>query len=81
MEEPLFLKQFETIEYRLEKLIQLCREKDQRNSELKARVEKLEEELRAKDRVEKQYHEEKALIRSRIDQLLARLEDITESQA
>ena len=40
----------------------------------------LEEELQGKVEVENNYQEEKALIRSKIDGLLAKLEDITEAQ-
>ena len=77
MEDETVLKQFEAIEQRLERLIQICREKDTHNRELISRVEQLEEELRRKAEAEKRIMEEKAQIRSRIDRLLKRLEDIT----
>ncbi len=80
MENETFLKQFETIEKRLEQLIQICGEKDTQNKELIFRVEQLEEELRGKAEAEKRIMEEKAQIRSRIDRLLKRLEDITGAQ-
>ncbi len=80
MENETFLKQFETIEKRLEQLIQICGEKDTQNKELIVRVEQLEEELRGKAEAEKRIMEEKAQIRSRIDRLLKRLEDITGAQ-
>ena len=80
MENETFLKQFETIEKRLEQLIQICGEKDTQNKELIVRVEQLEEELRGKAEAEKRILEEKAQIRSRIDRLLKRLEDITGAQ-
>jgi len=68
--------QFETIEKRLDELIQICKDKDKQNKELILRVEKLEEELRTKVEAEQRYAEEKALVRSRVDQLLMRLEEI-----
>ncbi len=80
MENETFLKQFETIEKRLEQLIQICGEKDTQNKELIVRVEQLEEELRGKAEAEKRIMEEMAQIRSRIDRLLKRLEDITGAQ-
>ncbi len=80
MEDEKILKQFEAIEARLEKLIQICREKDTQNRELISRVDQLEEELRRKEEAEKRIAEEKAQIRSRIDRLLKRLEDITGAQ-
>jgi len=68
--------QFETIEKRLDALIQICKDKDNQNKELILKVEKLEEELRTKLKAEQRYEEEKALVRSRVDQLLMRLEEI-----
>ncbi len=77
MEDEKILKQFEAIEARLENLIQICREKETQNKELISRVDYLEEELRAKVEAEQRIMEEKAQIRSRIDRLLKRLEEIT----
>jgi len=68
--------QFETIEKRLDALIQICKNKDNQNKELILRIEKLEEELRTKVEAEQRYVKEKALVRSRVDQLLMRLEEI-----
>ena len=80
MENDNILKQFEAIETRLENLIQLCREKETQNKELISRVDTLEEELRKKVEAEQRIVAEKAQIRSRIDRLLKRLEDITGAQ-
>ena len=80
MEDEHILKQFEAIEARLEALIQLCREKEDQNRELIARVEELEEELRTKVEAEQRITEEKTSIRTRVDNLLKRLEDITGAQ-
>ncbi len=80
MEDENILKQFEAIEIRLENLIHICREKETQNKELISRVNKLEEELRKKIEAEQRIEEEKAQIRSRIDHLLKRLEDITGAQ-
>ena len=76
MDNQSLINQFETIEKRLDALIQICNDKDNLNKELNLRIEKLEEELRTKVEAEQRYAEEKALIRSRIDQLLMRLDDI-----
>jgi hypothetical protein len=80
LEDANILKQFETIEARLEALIQLCREKEDQNKELISRVDELEEELRTKVEAEHRITEEKSLIRTRVDNLLKRLEDITGAQ-
>jgi len=70
------INQFETIEKRLDAFIQICINKDNQNKELILRIEKLEEELRTKVEAEQRYAKEKALVRSRVDQLLMRLEEI-----
>ena len=76
MDDQGLVYQFETIEKRLDALIQICKDKDNQNKELILKVEKLEEELRTKLKAEQRYEEEKALVRSRVDQLLMRLEEI-----
>ncbi len=76
MDDQGLIYQFETIEKRLDALIQICKNKDNQNKELILRIEKLEEELRTKVEAEQRYAKEKALVRSRVDQLLMRLEEI-----
>jgi uncharacterized membrane-anchored protein len=70
------INQFQTIETRLDALLQICKNKDDQNKELSFRIEQLEEELRTKVEAEQRYTEEKALIRSKVDQLLMRLDEI-----
>ena len=77
MDDQSLIVQFETIETRLDALIQICKDKDNQNKELIRRIEKLEEELRKKIEAEQRIEDEKAQIRSRVDHLLKRLEDIT----
>jgi peptidoglycan hydrolase CwlO-like protein len=72
------LKQFGEIEHKVERLIENCKAQAATNSELKNKLTSLEEEIQGKDEAEKNYAEEKALIRSKIDGLLARLDDISE---
>jgi predicted nuclease with TOPRIM domain len=76
--EALF-RQFSEIEAKVEKLIEICRSQQHANSELHQQVKQLEEELHLKNESVKRHSEEKALIRSRIDNLLAKLEDLTRS--
>jgi protein-arginine kinase activator protein McsA len=73
------INQFQTIESRLDALIQVCKEKDNLNKEMRLRIEKLEEELRTKIEAEQKYAEEKALIRSKVDQLLKRLDEVAKA--
>ncbi len=79
MEDSNLINQFQTIETRLDTLLQICQDKDSQNKELSRRIEQLEEELRIKVEAEQKYAEEKALIRSRIDQLLMRLDAIAQA--
>jgi hypothetical protein len=72
------LKQFEEIERKVENLIENCKAQAAANSELKNKLNSIEEEIQGKVEAENNYAEEKALIRSKIDGLLARLDDIAD---
>jgi len=72
------LKQFEEIEQKVDKLIGVCKSFEETKLELTNKIERLEKELQGKVEEESRYAEEKALIRSKVDSLLARLEDVTE---
>ncbi len=80
MDNENILRQFDEIEQKLGKLIDVYKSLEATNVELKTKIERLEEELQGKVEVESNYQEERALIRSKIDSLLVRLEDITETQ-
>ena len=79
MDDRSLINQFQTIESRLDALIQICKEKDNLNKELSLRIEKLEEELRTRIEAEHRYAEEKALIRGKVDQLLKRLDEVAKT--
>ncbi len=79
MDNDFVLKQFGEIEQKVERLIENCNPQAAANSELKNKVIRLEEESQGKVEAENNYAEEKALIRSKIDGLLARLDDISDS--
>ena len=78
MDNDFVLKQFGEIEHKVERLIENCKTQAAANSDLKNKLTSLEEEIQGKVEAEKNYAEEKALIRSKIDGLLARLDDISE---
>ena len=80
MDNEIILRQFEEIEQKVGKLIDVCKSLEATNLELRNKMKMLEEELQGKVEVENNYQEEKALIRSKIDGLLAKLEDITQTQ-
>ena len=79
MDNDYVLKQFGEIEQKVERLIENCNAQVAANSELKNKLIRLEEEIQGKVEAENNYAEEKALIRSKIDGLLARLDDISDS--
>ena len=79
MDNDFVLRQFGEIEQKVERLIENCNAQAAANSELKNKVIRLEEEIQGKVEAENNYAEEKALIRSKIDGLLARLDDISDS--
>jgi protein-arginine kinase activator protein McsA len=73
----ILLRQFQDIEQKVESVIEVCKSFKTRNLELLNKIERLEEELQNKNiEAENSYNEQKALIRSKIDSLLVRLEDI-----
>jgi uncharacterized coiled-coil DUF342 family protein len=72
------VRQFEDIEQKVERLIGVCRQLEATKSELSNKIEELEKELQGKIEEEKRYQAEKDLIRSKVDSLLAKLEDISE---
>jgi protein-arginine kinase activator protein McsA len=74
------LKQFDEIEQKVGKLIDVCKSLEATNLEFKTKIERLEEELQGKVEAENDYQEERALIRSKVDSLLARLGDLTETE-
>ena len=78
MDNESILKQFEEIEKKVENLINVCKSFETTKLELRNKVERLEEELRGKVEAENNYAQERALIRSKIDGLMSRLEDMTE---
>ena len=80
MDNEFIVGQFEEIEKKVEKLIDVLKSQETANLELKNKIKRLEEELQGKNEAESNYSQERALIRSKIDNLLVRLEDITDAE-
>ncbi|RZB34392.1 MAG: hypothetical protein SRB1_00160 [Desulfobacteraceae bacterium Eth-SRB1] len=76
MDNEQILRQFEEIEEKVVRLIDVCKAHEATNSELRDKIRRLEEELQSKVEIETNYSQERDLIRSKIDSLLARLDDI-----
>ncbi|MDM8521984.1 DUF904 domain-containing protein [Desulfococcaceae bacterium HSG8] len=70
---------FEEIEKKVENLIERCKSLEADKLQLKDKIDKLEQELQEKADAEKRNSEEKAFIRSKIDNLLIKLKDIGET--
>jgi len=79
LENEIIFRQFEAIEKKVEGLLEVLRTLEATNSELKNKIAALEGELQSKVAAESSYMKERELIRSRIDKLLAKLEDVSES--
>ncbi|MEA3280868.1 MAG: DUF904 domain-containing protein [Thermodesulfobacteriota bacterium] len=76
MDNEQILRQFEEIEEKVVRLIDACKAHEATNSELRDKIRRLEEELQSKVEIETNYSQERDLIRSKIDNLLAKLDDI-----
>ena len=74
-------KKFDQIEQRIGRLVEASKSLEATNEELRKKIETLEKELQGKTETEKGYLEERDLIRSKIDNLLVRLEEITETSS
>lgn len=79
MEREIILQQFEEIERKVDRVIEACSRYEKVNFELKEKINILEEELNSKVEAENRYEADKDLIRSKIDTLLGKLEDISTS--
>ena len=79
MENEEILQQFDQIEQKVGKLVEVSKSAGAVTDELRKKIDSLEKELQGKLEEEKTYIEERELIRSKIDNLLVRLDEITES--
>ena len=79
MENEGIVRQFDEIEQKVGRLITTSRSLEAMNQELRKKVDSLENELQGKVNSEKSYVEERDLIRSKIDNLLVRLAEMTDA--
>ena len=75
MDSAIISNRFEEIEKKVERLLEICKNYEAANLQLKKKIKDLEEELLGKIEAEKSHAHEKALIRSRIERLLVRVEE------
>ena len=74
MDSAIISNRFKEIEKKVERLLEICQNYEAANLEFKKKIKDLEEELLGKIEAEKGYAHEKALIRSKIERLLVRIE-------
>jgi hypothetical protein len=77
LDNEFILKQFDEIEKKVEGLIEICNALEAANLEQEKKIKSLEEEIQNKVEAERSYTEEKALIRSKIDGLLIKLDEVS----
>ena len=76
MDRETVLEQFGQLEKKIENLIETCKRLEAANADLTNQKQKLSEQLQAKENNEKQHNELKGLIRSRIENLMGKLDGI-----
>jgi hypothetical protein len=79
--EALLMQQFEEIEQKVERLIAICGSLEDRNVQLSNALTSLEAENHIKSEALEKLSEERTTIRSKIDALLVKLENITEMES
>ena len=80
MDQEAVLSQFGKLEKKIEQLFEICRSLEAANNKLAEKNKDLEGQLQEKIMAEKQYHEVKSIIRSKIDGLMDRLDEFTDDQ-
>jgi protein-arginine kinase activator protein McsA len=78
LDNELILRQFDEIEKKVEGLIKVFKTLEATNLELRNKIESLNTALQDRIEAEEKYAKERDLIRSKIDSLLVKLEDIPE---
>jgi len=76
--EVLLMQQFEEIEQKVERLIAICSSLEAKNIQLNNLITSLDAEIHIKSEALDKLSEERAMIRSKIDVLLVKLENIAE---
>lgn len=79
MDEDTIPKQFQKLEDKVGQLVQTCHDLQDSKVALQAKIGELEETLRTRNATEQDHMEEKTMIRSKIDNLLSRLDQVLDS--
>ena len=81
MNNETIIRQFDEIETKVEKVVSALQTFKSENAELKQQIEGLEETLRQKEEAENHFAEEKRQIRGKIDGLLSKLGELSNSDS
>jgi len=79
LEQDSIPEHFARLEDKVGQLVDRCQTLERAKADLEAKVRNLEEVVRSKDAAEEQHVEEKTMIKSRIDHLLSRLDQVVDS--
>lgn len=79
MDNELLDDKFTDIEEKIDFLIELCQTFQMENTELKAKVDLFESEINKKNATEERYAEQQTVIRSKIDGLLEKLNNFSDT--
>lgn len=74
-------KKFDDIDEKVDFMIELCQTLELENQELLLKVKGLEADLDEKNKTEEQYSEQETLVQSKIDELLTKLNDFSNSSS
>jgi len=72
------VEQFELLEGKIGRLLEICKALEVDKNELTNKIKRLEEELQGKVEAENRSREERDLIRSKVDNLLVKLDRFSE---
>ncbi len=78
VDHKIVIEHFDALEKKIERLIEVRRELEARNAELQQNNIQLSQQLQDKIIAEKQHDELKTLVRSKIDSLMGRLNELAE---
>ncbi|MCP3924242.1 MAG: cell division protein ZapB [Desulfobacterales bacterium] len=78
MDNDVIFSQFEDIEEKVDFLIELCRSLENTNSDLQKQIEDLEFEIKGNDEEKERNLDQSAIVRSKVDGLLAKLNNYSE---
>ena len=80
MDRETIINQFSELERKIEHLIETCKRLEAERAELKEQNQQIAAQLQEKIEAERQNNELKELVRSKIDSLMGRLDELSEEQ-